>query len=240
MRLSVAAIVVVLLVASVAAAKRSGLPTLAYAGDAGGSLDVYVLSSGAAPRRLTTTRLDEFSPSWSPEGRRIAYRVNPQRSDVGDIWAMRADGRSKRNLTRTPRVAECARVVTRRATHRVLERGRGRLGDANRRHASAHLTRRAGLDEYPSWSPDGRRLAFGSHRDGQFEIYAMQPMAADPSPSILRTISGRRGLRTGGRSIGARREPGRVRHGRRRRARETSRRLRRSRSHIRRGFRTVD
>ena len=36
-----------------------------------------------------------------------------------------------------------------------------------------NLTRRAGLDEYPSWSPDGQRLAYGSHRDGQFEIYAM-------------------------------------------------------------------
>ena len=101
-------IIVALGVASGAAANPNALPALAYASDGGGgSLDVYVLPSGAAePRRLTTTTLDEFSPSWSPGGRSVAYRVNPRRSDVGDIWVMRADGRGKRNLTRSPRVAE--------------------------------------------------------------------------------------------------------------------------------------
>ena len=34
-----------------------------------------------------------------------------------------------------------------------------------------NVTRDGSLNEYPTWSPDGRRLAFNSHRDGQFEIY---------------------------------------------------------------------
>src|SRR4051794_11694809 len=28
-------------------------------------------------------------------------------------------------------------------------------------------------DDQPVWSPDGRRIAFSSHRDGNFEIYVM-------------------------------------------------------------------
>ena len=175
--LPVVLIMVALGVASGAAANPNELPTLAYATDGvGGSLDVHVLPSGAEPRRLTGSPLDEFSPSWSSDGRTIAYRVNPRRSDVGDIWVMRVDGRSKRNLTRTPRVAEWSPAWSPDGRRIAYFSSLGMdvwimRADGTRRR---NLTRRAGLDEYPSWSRDGRRLAFGSHRDGQFEIYAMR------------------------------------------------------------------
>jgi Tol biopolymer transport system component len=176
--LLLALIIVALGVLSGAAANPNELPALAYASDGvGGGLDVYVLPSGVVePRRLTTTTLDEFSPSWSPGGRRVAYRVNPRRSDVGDIWVMRTDGRGKRNLTRSPRVAEWSPAWSPDGRQIAYYSSLGmdvwvmRADGTGRRN----LTRRAGLDEYPSWSPDGRRLAFGSHRDGQFEIYAMR------------------------------------------------------------------
>ena len=167
-----------LAIASGAAANPNELPALAYASDGrGGTLDLYVLSSGAAePRRLTATALDEFSPAWSPGGGSVAYRVNPRRSDVGDIWVMRADGRNKRNLTRSPRVAEWSPSWSPAGRRIAYYSSLGMdvwvmRPDGTRRR---NLTRRAGLDEYPSWSPDGQRLAFGSHRDGQFEIYAMR------------------------------------------------------------------
>ena len=35
------------------------------------------------------------------------------------------------------------------------------------------LTASPGYDENPSWSPDGRRIAFDSMRDGNLEIYVM-------------------------------------------------------------------
>jgi TolB protein len=175
--LALIAVGVALWVTPGSGAKPSALPALAFAGDGGGSLDVYVLASRAErARRLTAAGTDEFSPSWSPDGRNIAYRVNPRRSDVGDIWRMRANGRGKRNLTRTPRIAEWSPAWSpdgRRIAYfsSVGEDVWVMRPDGMQRR---NLTRQAGLDEYPSWSPNGRRLVFNSHRDGQFDVYAME------------------------------------------------------------------
>jgi Tol biopolymer transport system component len=41
------------------------------------------------------------------------------------------------------------------------------------------LTDDPGLDEYPTWSPDGQWIAFHSERDGDFDIYIMRPNGSD-------------------------------------------------------------
>jgi Tol biopolymer transport system component len=42
---------------------------------------------------------------------------------------------------------------------------------------AARLTDAIGVDSYRSWSPDGRRIAFRSDRDGQGDSYHITPTA---------------------------------------------------------------
>jgi TolB protein len=37
------------------------------------------------------------------------------------------------------------------------------------------LTTHSAEDQEPAWSPDGNKIAFSSKRDGNFEIYIMNP-----------------------------------------------------------------
>src|SRR5438034_1175517 len=51
----------------------------------------------AAARRLTDNYLPDFQPSWSPDGRSIAF--TSIRTGLSQIYRMRADGTRQRRLT---------------------------------------------------------------------------------------------------------------------------------------------
>ena len=61
----------------------------------------------------------------------------------------------------------------------LATRSRVRLGPSEPRpvRAVSQVTTSAGLDLYPSFSPDGAHLAYSSDRSGHFEVY-VQPLAA--------------------------------------------------------------
>ena len=50
------------------------------------------LKPGAAPRRLTADDTPQFQPSWSPDGRAVAY-VSWTSHDGGSLWSVSVDGR---------------------------------------------------------------------------------------------------------------------------------------------------
>ena len=41
------------------------------------------------------------------------------------------------------------------------------------------LTTHPAMDYWPAWSPDGKRIAFTSNRDGNYEIYVMNADGSD-------------------------------------------------------------
>lgn len=62
--------------------------TIAYVDDG----EIWLTRLGAPARRLTF--YGGRSPSWSPDGRRLAFVRG------GDVWTVRPDGRARRHLTR--------------------------------------------------------------------------------------------------------------------------------------------
>src|SRR5919201_6416014 len=122
--------------------------------------EIYVANAGGSGLvRLTDDPAADFDPSWSPDGRRIAYRHQDERS--GQIYVMNADGSQQRNLTRR-RGLDYSPAWS--PDGRGIAFGSVRAGKATiwvmRPDGSGRTRLSRVYGEYPAWSPDGRKIAF--------------------------------------------------------------------------------
>ncbi|HYO61247.1 MAG TPA: Calx-beta domain-containing protein [Actinomycetota bacterium] len=72
----------------------------------GGDYEIYVLDltvAGATPTALTANTVDDFTPSWSPDGTKIAWTSHPG-AGRADVFSMNANGSGQQNLTNSPTV----------------------------------------------------------------------------------------------------------------------------------------
>jgi len=117
----------------------------------------------------------EFDGAWSPDGEWVAYRDSTRGiNDDDEIFVARADGSERRNLTRDPANdwgpdwSPDGRTIVFNS-----DRDGGRLR-GYRVDPDAGNLRPLGLDvwvEYPSFSPDGTRIAFMGHEGSDYEIF---------------------------------------------------------------------
>ena len=154
-----------------------------------------MLFEGGGARLLTPPEFpyDATRPSWSPDGRMIAFRAVT--SSPG-IWLMSAAGADLRPILNDPVNDGYARwlpdgrrlVVTRTPPDKESDLW---MIDLNARTAR-QLTSHPALDGASTVSPDGSRVAFPSERNGQRNIWIM-PLAQGEAAARQFTMDGGRG-----------------------------------------------
>jgi Tol biopolymer transport system component/imidazolonepropionase-like amidohydrolase len=151
-------------------------------------------ASGGGMTRITDVYGDARQPTWSPDGRSIAFFAF--RDGGYDLWATTPDGRDQRQLTWGPyddREPSWSHDGTRLAFS--SDRGSHMGSDYNiwvldiASGALTQLTDDPAEDYMPTWSPDGREIAFASTRDDGQSVWAVS--VADRRERKVATAAGR-------------------------------------------------
>jgi len=151
---------------------------IAFSSSKDGNPEIYVMDrDGGRVQRLTDHPAIDVSPTWSPTGREIAFTSD--RSGSPQVYRMDAEGL---NLTRISlqgsynaepawspstefsEIAYASRIeggVFDIVIHDLLT------------NQIRQVTYQRGLNESPSWAPNGRHLAFASTRAGDSQIFTV-------------------------------------------------------------------
>lgn len=134
--------------------------------DRGEGSDIWLMDkSGKLLKNLTNGEGDNVSPSWSKGGSRIAFTSN--RTGTPQVWVMNADGSGQRRLTMlgsynsTPDFGPDNTIV-----FAGLDSGTSDIFTVDLAGNIRRLTQDQGWNKDPTWSADGRWVAFVSDRNG--------------------------------------------------------------------------
>lgn len=152
---------------------------IAYTRRAGNGYEVVTVESdGEGVERLLSSPQLIYSPTWSPDGRRIAYSTRNQSNSKVELYERDlATGRSRAISTRpifsfapaySPDGKKLALTVTVGDIAQEIDEY-----DLERGCCMKRLSHGPRDDLNPSYSPDGSRIAFNSSRLGQLHVYVM-------------------------------------------------------------------
>ena len=153
---------------------------IAFVSTREGDVDIHVMNAdGTGVTRLTGDEAFDWNPSWSPDGRRIAFNSFSGRGTNAnrDIYLMNADGSNIARLTfdSAPDIDPSWSPDGRRIAFTSHRDGNTEIYiiNADGTGSATNLTNNSATDGHPAWSPDGQRIAFVSSRAGNDEVYVM-------------------------------------------------------------------
>ena len=165
---------------------------LAYAAAPNGSFEIWIAdSNGNLARRITSFRGGNVSPAYNPKtGAQIAFVSD--RTGLPQLYIMNSDGSSVQRLTdggyaSSPSWSPNGQYITFAWDRKY---GPGAPGgqdiyviqvapNADGAHTILQLTHDGGRCDFPSWSPDGRHIAYANSADGRPEHMRIWSMLAD-------------------------------------------------------------
>lgn len=146
--------------------------TLSYEGDQ----EIYLVRpDGSVSRRVTNSKGIDVSPSFSPDGRKMAFvssrnglpQIFIQDMQSGDVKRLTFSGRYNTQPSWSPGGDQIA--------YSTWEKnGEINIFVINPDGSSLRqLTKNAAENEAPSWSPNGEMIVFSSNRQGSRKLYIM-------------------------------------------------------------------
>jgi TolB protein len=141
-----------------------------------GNPELYIMNrDGSGVRRLTNHPAIDTTPTWSPTGAQIAFTSD--RSGQPQIYIVGADGLNLRRITTSESYADRP-TWSPAPFNEIAFAGRTGPGyDVKVYDLASGQTRQItfgeGSNESPSYSPNGRHLAFTSTRAGRVQVFTI-------------------------------------------------------------------